>query len=535
MIKYRPLQGYIYLLIVILVLFYNAISSLEWGYDEFAVINTHLELDDPDFINIYKAYLDDLGVKNPQVVNFIIDNVLPIVVVPLRWTYALGISPIVGLSRIIDAGWPLIGSLLLMPNIVLFAVGGYLIMKSLCVTRQSSDVFLIFIVLLLLSHPFLNWTLTLTSYSYHLFCFGLIIYAEVVQRYRNNNFLGGASLMRSAVQIFNYQYIVIVAIFGLLEFIKNPKLFFKQKRYISWIIPAVTAALSIVFLVFRAKASGQHSNPAFASIDKHEVEKFDLFSNAESLVSTIEFFVNRLVDFIYYFFFESAGYYNTVNYSNFSIYLILPVILAITVMYLKAFKKDSSSFKMVLLVFLLSLLFPYIIGIQPMTPSRHSLVLLLPFILTLSFIINYLLAYIPSSKVRKIGLLFLLCITAIQAVGFNQTKQKDLIISEVISTLEDYKIQHVALSRCDLKPTLYKDISKNRVIYYRCGSVIARKIPSQVSRVAILSEKKMSIKTAKEVISSYSDKQWQPLSLNMDDNACENEKCLVNIMILNTF
>ena len=524
-----------YLLILMLVLIVNTFFGFTWGYDEFGAINTHLELDDKDYINIYKSYLAVLGVNNPGTVDFIMSYILPIIIVPLRWTYALGISPILGLSRMISVDWPLIGSLMLIPNIALSAVGGYLVAKTLFEKNQSSNIFIIFILVLLLSHPFLKWTLTLTSYSYHLFCFGLLLYSEVVLKHRNNNLFGGASITRSVVQVFNYQYIVIVAMFGLLEFMKNPKKFFKQGAYLSWIIPAITAGLSIIFLVVRASISGQHNNPTFASVGGQEIEKFDFLSNTESLVSAIEFFFNRLVDFVYYFFFEFSGYYNTLNYSDFSIYFILPVLLTAIVLYFNAFKKNNSNLKRVLFVFIASLMLPYLIGIQPMTPSRHSLVLLMPFILILSFVVSYLLTFIPNSKVKKIGLLFLLCVSTIQAIGFNQHKQKELVISEVIPILENYKIQHIVLNRCDLRPTLYKNISKNRVIYYRCGSVVARTIPAEVRQVSILSEKKISIQQAKEIMTSYSNKQWKLSNLSIVENPCKNENCSVNFIVLNAY
>jgi hypothetical protein len=327
-----------------------------------------------------------------------------------------------------------------------------------------------------------------------------------------------------------------VAIFGLLEFIKNPKQFFKQGVYISWIIPTVIAILSIIFLVLRASISGQHGNPAFASIEGQKIERFDFLSNTESLVSSVEFFFNRLIDFVYYFFFESSGHYqNTLNYSDFSIYFILPVLLTAIVLYFKVLRKIEINFRSVLFIFILSLILPYLLGIQPMTPSRHSLVLFLPFILVLSYVANHLLEFIPSSRVKKVGLLLLLCVSTIQAIGFNHHKQKELDISEVVTVLKNYKIQHLVLNHCDFRPTLYKNISRNRIFYYKCGPIIARKIHEDINQIAILSEKKISIKEAKEIMISFSDKKWKLLNLNTSKNFCENENCLAKFMVLNAY
>jgi hypothetical protein len=101
--------------------------------------------------------------------------------------------------------------------------------------------------------------------------------------------------------------------------------------------------------------------------------------------------------------------------------------------------------------------------------------------------------------------------------------------------LKNYKIQHLVLNHCDFRPTLYKNISRNRIFYYKCGPIIARKIHEDINQIAILSEKKISIKEAKEIMISFSDKKWKLLNLNTSKNFCENENCLANFMVLNAY
>ena len=526
-------KTYIPIITLILVLFINAFSPLNWGYDEFGAIVTHLELDDQDYIDLYEGYLTNVGISNQFIVDFFTNYILPIIVVPLRWTYALGISPVLGLSRIISVDWPLLGSIMLISNIFLTGIGAYLVSKTISKKKQSGNILIIFILLVLLSHPFLKWTLTLTSYSYHLFCFGLLFYSETgINRYSNGIF-NKASISRSIVQIFNYQYIVVVAVFGLLEFIKNPLAFFKGRLYLNWIIPTITAIISIVFLIIRADVTGQHDNPAFASVDSSKIHMFDFLSNTDSWIESIKFFINRFVDFIYYFFFESDSLYDTSHYFQLDFFIISPFLVLGVVLYFSIWRKIDFKFRKVLVIFVLSLFVPYLIGIQPMTPSRHSLVLFIPVVLILSFIVNEILKSMVANKYSTWGLLLLLCVGAYQSIGFNQYKQEDLVISEVIPVLEKYNIQHLVLNRCDFRPILYKNIKEGRVIYYQCGSVVARKIADDVDRVAVLSERKISAGKAKEIIANYSNKDWVLSAVGENLNDCNNFECLSSFIVLN--
>ena len=75
---------YMAVIVFLCILLINAFLTLNWGYDEFGAINSHLELDDQDYIDIYKSYLINLGVSNPDTVDFIVGYILPIIIVPLR-------------------------------------------------------------------------------------------------------------------------------------------------------------------------------------------------------------------------------------------------------------------------------------------------------------------------------------------------------------------------------------------------------------------------------------------------------------------
>jgi hypothetical protein len=494
------------ILILLSVLLFNGLGTINWGYDEFGAIVTHLEIDDQYYVDTYKGYLIDIGISDPTILGFVVDYILPIIVVPLRWTYALGISPLLGLSRIVNIDWPLLGNLLLLPNIALATMGVYLIALSIKIIKQSQNVIVLFISFILLSHPFLKWTLTLTSYSYHLFCFGLLLYSEVNLNH-NGRVLSKLSLSRSIVQIFNYQYIVIVATLGLVQLIKNPKSFFNEKKYLGWIVPAIVALASIVFLVVRSVISGKHDNPAFTALGDN-VARYRFSDNSSDLVSSIEYLVARLLDFLHYFFIEASNFYSSSVYSEVSFVVLIVFLSSLIFIYFKILNKVDAKLKKILVIFCFALLVPYLLSLQPMTATRHALVFLLPISLLFSLTICSICEFIFPKKYITVGFSLLLVLAIYNAIGFNQYKARDLNIGKTIPILQKHNVKYLVLSPCEYRPLLYTKIRGGFKVFYRCGNKINRKLDPQIRRVAVLSEEKITVDDAKSMIASYSDEKW---------------------------
>ena len=494
---------YFSLLILFAVFILNTIPPLNWGYDEFGSIISHLELDNLAYKETYRDYLFNIGITNPWTLDFIVGNVMPLIVVPLRWTYAIGISPILGISRFIEIDWPILGFILLIPYIILAVVGAYLVALSISKNDEYQNIFLFFISLVLLSHPFLKWTLTLTSYSHHLFCFGLLLYSET-QFKETNNIFSRVTFSRSVIQLFNYQYIVIIAIVGLYQLIINFRVFFKDKVYLNWVLPGAIAVISISFLFFRGLVSGKHINPAYAS----NTEIYNFSSNTDTLMSSIQFTINRLIDFLYYFFIESKSFYGGPNDTNLSLIAVFICILFIIGIYFKILKKINKNIKRLLLLLLFSLLVPYLLSFQPFVATRHSLVLFLPIALVLSFTISIFLEFFIKKKNVMLVSLLLLLFSAYNAIGFNGNKNVNLNIEKITPILSQYSINQIILSPCDFRPLLYNDIRNFYKIVYRCGPKIVNKVGPYEERIAVLSEKNILVSDAKKIILDFSEDDW---------------------------
>ncbi len=515
----------LFVLFVVLVL--NSYPPLTWGYDEFGAIISHLELDNSDYRNIYRGYLVELGFINPLVLEFIINYILPLIIVPIRWTYALGISPILGISRFIEIDWPMLGFMLLLPYIFFAILGAFLVSQSISKARENYYIFILFISFVLLSHPFLKWTLTLTSYSHHLFCFGLLIYSET-QLKETNKFFSKLTIFRSIIQLFNYQYIIIVAIIGLYQFVSNFRIFFKNKIYLNWILPAITALISIIFILLRAIISGKHINPSY--IENTEVYNFS--ENSNGLISSIQFVISRFLDFINYFYIQKESFYGGANDSDFSFFSIATFIVFCFLIYFKVLNKISLSVKKTLIIIIFSLLIPYLISIQPFVATRHALVFFLPIALVFAYTVGIFLEFFFKKKIIILGSFFLLLISALNAIAFNNYKTESVNIEEALTILSEYSVNQIVLSPCDFEPLLYKPIRDDYAVFYRCGPKIVNKINPDEDRIAIFAQQEILTSTAKEIISDYSMNEWTLIDKSFcSSESSQEDTCKSNFFI----
>ena len=157
-----------------------------------------------------------------------------------------------------------------------------------------------------------------------------------------------------------------------------------------------------------------------------------------------------------------------------------------------------------------------------MTPTRHSLVLLLPIALLIALVISSILSGLISTRYMNISSSVILLVVSFFALGFNQFKQNSLDIEKTQLLLEKYSVQEVVLAPCNLRPLLYNQLRNNYEIVYRCGSKIVQKISPNVYRVATLSEREISFSAAIDMIHDYSDFTWRTTKESKEINNCDN-------------
>ncbi len=470
-----------------------------WGYDEYASVITHLELNDSRFIQIYNSYLSKIGIKG-SLADSIISYILPIIIIPVRWTYALGLSPLYELARLIKIDWIILRPLLLFLHSLLAVIGYTYIIKSLRFYIRDTMTELMLTGLILLSLPFLYWTLTLSSYSFHLFCFGILIYYEINDEYSLNKILSKKTLVRCLVILFNYQYIFIVLTLFVLDLVKNRFNFFSNKIYKPWILPLILAVGTLFFLFIRGIIFSKHTNPAKSVINNLGTDSYNVLSHTNSLNDFVTFFSSRLYDIVKYFF-QNKDYHKLLsdNYSNLNFYISFLIIILLLYFLYKLFKSTIKLLN-VIFVFFLSSICLYLVNLYPMMPSRHSLVLFLPLITLFSFFYSQRI----NKKIKKIISITFFILAIVTICRCYKISSKPLNKTFLINTLKTNNINRLVLSPCDEEPLFYSEDVLQYKPLYQCGPMIIEKIDIKENiNIAVYSKNVITFDRALEIAKPF--------------------------------
>jgi hypothetical protein len=468
------------------VLLYLASVPPIWDYDAYGSVISHIELDDPRMEVLYSSYFIKLGFSK-ELSTFVFNWILPIFVVPLRWTYALGVSPIYGLARCLEGDWLVIRYFFLLFHIVLATTGFKLILDSLkeFFEVQVSHIFLGFIFL---SPPFIYWLLTLSPYSFHLFGIGLLL-KYGIEIDDNPRFFSKASMSRALVQMLNYQYIPVVFILGLYNILRQPSVFFRRKHYVSWFLPGLFALITVLFLYARSYLTGKHASANLSVLDEVSSLKYDIFYNSENIVDFVKFVFARYFDILTYYFDHSQYYLvQSLNYTE-SGYLHIIVSLAILVTIVFSILHIQNRVVIVSTLFLLTSAVLYFLNIYPFMPSRHSLILYIPLALLLSVCLGSVLKKVPF--LTYLSPLFLVVSLFYLVISFN-ISTSPLKIKRFVSILKANNVDRVVLVPCNQEPLFYRDELRHFRPLYKCGNEILEKITPNSCRIAVYSRGEIS-------------------------------------------
>lgn len=467
--------------------FWLVIPYAFWNYDEYGAYVTVLELDDPSVIQRYDFYLQVLGISSETLRSVFLDLVLPLFVIPIRWTYALGISPLYSMLISPDLNWELQRLILLAPHLVCSCIGIGILSRILRKSSVEECSLLLSVGVLSLSAPFVYWSATLTSYSYHLLCFALLVAGQSEVNAKPRLF-GRHAVFMSLVCLFNYQYLPVVFLLGCLDVFRHGRKFLYEGEFKKWCGPAVIAIYSSALLLVRA-GMGKHSSANFSDLSPSGIAMYSPSFSTSSWFESSDFLLNRLFDVIYYLFFEDD--FTKVRaevYSSFEIgAFVFPVILFIFVLIRVFYRAQvSQAMKVVVLVSLFVQMFLYMIGVNAITPSRHALVLLLPaiFLCVVTFVS---LAFKVSSKFSIIFssvVPFILIALGVSRYDITHSLLDD---QAFIDALRPYKVDGLLLPGCAFEPIFHSEIRHKYQTIYTCGSEVFREVPDDWSLLAVYS------------------------------------------------
>ena len=490
--------------LIVLTLAVKAIAPQEWGYDEFGAIISFLELDDPAFIAQYLRELDKAGITNSVLRHFFIYGILPIIVVPIRWTYALGISPWLGIARLAEVDWAILKPVLMLPTITLAALGFGLVLNVLRTRTKGPAVSLFFLAFATSSTPLFWWTTTLSSYSHHIFCFGILLHASLMKlAYSEARFFEPKSILISMAPIFNYQYVPLVGMLGLLDFFRGPRVFFASGRYRLWLMPFSVCAASAVFLYLRSLISNKHLEPTTASLPPEAARLFNFPAQAVDPTSAIQTLAARYLDIVHSFIVGNNPHFTVLS-------LVSAAAITILFLYFAKFTSDRSDRDLtnVLVAMTLGTVTLHLSGVLPMSPTRHQLVLFLPLCLFVALGINQLTSrWLSQAKISAIAFLVTL-VFLINQVGHILSPTPIIPIRILRNLLMIERVERVVLLPCDLELLLFKDIRERYSPIYRCGPKMVHDIPDHVLRIGMFSMRPLSESVIKVTLSEYGDSSW---------------------------
>lgn len=487
----------------------NAMVVASWGYDEFGVYISIIELENDKYIDKYAEYLSRVGLFSDQFIVFFCDFILPAFVVPIRWTYALGISPLYSLLIFDEVTWPFQKAVLLIPHFLTFVLGMYFIARSLSLSKDGAKIALVFVTFTMLSMNFSYWALTLTSYSYHVFCFGLLALVETRELYKPAKVAGQRSLGRSIVMLFNYQYIPIIVFIGAFDLCRDPKKFITTCRYREWTLPAIVAIISLAFVGYRGLVLGKHAAPVLSSLDAQSALRYDVGANASDIFEALAFFASRIYDIgSYYFIGSEIGILRSNQFTSLN-GLETIVFYAVSLFLVLALYKSEvkTELKAVLLKIFFCYFALYVLGVVPFTPSRHALVLFLPTVLCLSIVTIWSLKHIFGSVPHSFLLLLLFISFSFNQISYRPESSR-MVIDSFIAELESNGVDQLVLAPCELEPMHHFRVREHYNPVYRCGSEIVNKISDSSNVLAFFSRKKLTDSDILVEIARYGKEQW---------------------------
>ncbi len=506
-------RGFFFVIVTSIFLLCVALNFNDWAYDEYAAVTSHLELDDPRMISTYHQLITSTGI--PTYLNDnVISPLLSILVVPLRWTYAIGISPLYAIVRIDALSWETTKLILHIFHSIISFIGLVLIYVSLPKDLRGTTVPAL-CSLILLSSPFVYWLGTFTSYSYHLICFGLLLYEFTWTRDSRILYFGRSTLIRTMVVMLNYQYIFYLVLMGIIELNAKRARFFNRGLYKSWIMPGVISLISVCFVYIRLFFGDHEVAPALNYPEAQDlILSFD--GSAGGLVNFLQILASRSLDIAYYFYSGyDRDYFILQNFSSLSVQLTLLLLSTVIFGGYFVYKacSDSKAVQRILRLCFIMLggqILLYIFGILPMSPSRHSLVIFLPSVVLLVLAVHIIYSKVFDSKLwlqRLVTAGFVIALISsgkhffVTPVGTDSKTQVDCLLAS--------SVEKIVLDACFYEPLLQNKGNEEVRFLYSCGSHVIASLNEHAKTVAFLSRETKELSYTKEELAKYSSSMWK--------------------------
>jgi hypothetical protein len=470
--------------ILVFNIFYK-FSNINPYYDEVGAVQTILSAKYYNEADVYKNYwYQKFGDSSQIGAKKFFFNSLPYVVVPLRWTYAIAIYPIISLF-INDTDSI---SVLKFKGIIGFAVlniFGFIFFSQLLLKRFGIGLLsYIFISLVFcFGVEYIHFARSATPYA-------LIILGISIQLYSitniSNYFFSSSDVNTKKIYlnfflfglpvVFNHQFIItypfLLVFSGYLFYVK--KINFKHTFYYL-LLPSIIFLGDMLFLFVRAKILNLHTNPGLNALSSGSHGEY-LFSNTKSIFDQIIYFIKNGSLFTFY---SITGFYKS-EYERLAYLVSIFFYSFFGYIFFYVFKNrknglNNPSLKLSLNQQLLALyiiinfcvfLFLIISGKLNLSPTRQSLFFAVLFSLMIGLIAGHL--------SKKISFLFYCPLTVLIFIVFLNNRGKEYVESrfspdKLFAYAQKNDCKSIILQQCWMYPLFSNELNKEFDLLYRCG------------------------------------------------------------------
>lgn len=514
----------VHFLVTAILFLIAAVDTYSWGYDEHAALISHIELGKEDFRSFYLREIQSY-VASDFISNLILDYIVPVIIVPLRWTYSIGVSPLYEIIRISGISWYYLVLFLFFIHSLLSSIG-LVLLASLFKRRGDAILFFASVFLIcLLSKTFIYWNSTFTSYSFHFIAYWSLVYSLRLRTSEARTNIIPLNVLRAIPMIASYQYFPVIFMAGVLDLLLLRKSFFRDRQFLGWIFPGLMGVLGLTFVTFRSDniGSARELTRNFDQADAYMIDLFGSYGEPEAF----QFFASRLVDIANYFFFvnSSDDMFLGAAFSSLG-WLGAVLTLCVGALFMFGAFRAANSFgdEAVTIVavgvgIIVTQFSLYLVGILPMSPSRHSLILFLPLACLCGIIVlwacrSYELARVFSGCVLLAGVLF---IVGERFDGVKRLGETDT--SDVVGCLSNSGAQQFVLESCFLEPVIHRrDID----FIYSCGPRNISLVSSSTVKVAVIGKYSSGPDWMSTTVGRYSDGTW---SID-EESSLQAKECL---------
>lgn len=258
------------------------------GYDEMGVISTIYEL---HFESTQEEYARYIGVDIESYRWAIIQPLIHLLVVPIRWTYSIGFFPVLSIVSWFNDSPYLIYVLHNIMSVLLLIYG----LNKLFFDEKNRTLKLTTTVLGLVSSGVLvHWQYSISSYSYTASV--VVIFFALARNIFKNEPYRLHPLTVSFLPLLTYQIIPYVFTLCFIDFLMRRHI---RSTLNFWFPAVITSVGSVLFLKLRSTISGSHSKSGWQFRDGTQFFNIPSDATFNFLFSEVSEYVRAVIQFFY--------------------------------------------------------------------------------------------------------------------------------------------------------------------------------------------------------------------------------------------